>query len=71
MTHVVILHKGNDTTPLAKGEDIKGDIYKVKIYQDDLGWENLIARVLYDIEDAGVEENKFGVATCNYTPNDS
>ena len=25
----------------------------------------------YDIENAGVEENKFGIATTNYTPQDS
>lgn len=70
LKHVVILHKGNDLTPLVKSEDIKGDLYHSKIYQDTMGWDSLVARICYDIENAGVEENRFGVATTNYTPND-
>lgn len=56
--------------PLVKPEDIIGDLYHFKLYQDGLGWDNLIARVCYDIEDAGVEQNKFGIATTNYSPDD-
>jgi hypothetical protein len=70
LKHIVILHRGNDLAPLDKGNDIKGDLYHVKLYHDTMGWETLVARVCYDIENAGVEENKFGVATTNFTPND-
>ena len=43
--HAVIIHKGNGATPLNKGADIKGDIYKLKIYNEDTNWNTIIQHV--------------------------
>jgi len=32
--HVVILHRGDDSKPLLKSEEIIGDIFKLKVYVD-------------------------------------
>lgn len=69
--HSVVAHKGSDATPLVKGEDIKGDIYKLKIYRQNSTWEDILHRVTLDMEHIGTEQNKFLIATSNNTENDS
>ena len=56
LCHAVVTHKGSDSTPLIKGEEIKGDVFKLKIYRQNSTWEDLLRLLSSDIEKLGIDQ---------------
>src|SRR5687768_8893175 len=71
LINAIVTHKGDDSAPLNKPEDIQGDIYRLKFYSQCKSWDEIVQKACNEMDHLGVEENRFQVATSNYTKKDS
>lgn len=67
---MIVLHKGDCSQPFQRPDEIKGDVYKVKTFFMQDGWEQLVHHTAVEIEKSGFNENKFLVSTFNSTYKD-
>lgn len=65
--NAIITHKGEDSYPLSKPEDIQGDIYRHRFYNNQKSWDDIVQKACMDMERQGVDENKFAIASANMT----
>jgi hypothetical protein len=63
--HVVVMHKGDDSIPIKRSEEIKGDIYSLSTNAFSNSWERAIKRSCDAIDEQGYPDNKFRVSTYN------
>ena len=67
--HMVILHKGRGDNVLEK-KDIQGDIYSLKFYTSDKGWQEMGGQILEKMESDGFASMRYLVGTTNYSDGD-
>ena len=67
LLNAIVTHKGDDGYPLSKPEDIKGDIYRHRFYNNQKSWDDIVQKACMEMERQGVDEHRFTIATANQT----